>query len=65
MTELKSKYEIVIERLKAQGRVSTIEEGTKDKIVASVEKELNEYRFQNQKRIRESQEEIATVVLTA
>ena len=65
MVELKSKYEIVIERLKAQGLVTTIEESLKDKIVSSVEKELDEYRFQNQRRIRESQEQIATVVLTA
>jgi hypothetical protein len=65
MAELKSKYEIVIERLKAQGLVSTIEESIKDKIVSTVEKELDDYRFENQKRIRESQEQIATVVLTA
>jgi len=65
MPELKSKYDIVIERLKAEGRVTIIDEKKKDEIVATVEKELNEYRFQNQKRIRESQEQIATVVLTA
>jgi hypothetical protein len=65
MAELKSKYEIVIERLKAQGLVSTIEESVKDRIVSTVEKELDNDRFENQKRIRESQEQIATVVLTA
>lgn len=65
MVELKSKYELVLERLIAEGRVSTIDEKQKDAIIAIVEKELEEYRFQNQKKIRESQEEIATVVLTA
>ncbi len=65
MAELKSKYEIVIERLKAEGRVTTIVESKKDAIVAVVEKQLDEYRFQNKKRIRESQEAIASVVLTS
>lgn len=65
MAELKSKYELVLERLKVEGRVSTIDEKKKDQIVAVVERQLDEYRFENQKRIRESQEEIATVVLTA
>jgi hypothetical protein len=65
MTELKSRYELVIERLKGEGRVTLMDEGTKNQIVASVEKDLYEYRFNNQKRIKESQEEIATVVLTS
>jgi len=65
MGELKSKYELIIEELSRQGKVVVISASQKDKIVGAVEKELDEYRFENQKRIRDSQEEIATVVLTA
>ena len=42
-----------------------IESEQVDCIVAVVEEKLDEYRFENQRRIRESQEEIATVILTA
>jgi hypothetical protein len=65
MSELKSKYDILIERLKGEGKVKIIDAAQKDKIVGVVEKELDDYRFENQKRIRDSQEEIATIVLTA
>lgn len=65
MSELKSKYDLLIEKLKAEGKVEVIGEDQKDKIVGVVEKELEDYRFENQKRIKDSQEEIATVVLTA
>lgn len=65
MENLKSKYELLIEKLKQQGKVAVIDEQKKNKIIEEVEKQLNEYRFENQKRIRESHEEIATVVLTA
>jgi hypothetical protein len=65
MVELKSKYDILVERLKSEGKVNVIDESTKDIIVGFVQKELDDYRFENQKRIRDSQEEIANVVLTA
>ena len=65
MSELKSKYDLLIRKLKKAGKVVIIDAGQKDKIVGMAEKELDEYRFENQKKIRESQEEIATVVLTA
>ncbi len=65
MGELKSKYEILIESLAKEGRVSKIEDSKKNEIVSAVEKELDEFRFHNQKRIKESQEQISSVVLTA
>lgn len=65
MNTLKSKYEILIEKLEKKGKIRVIDESQKSKILEKVENDLNEYRFENQKKIRESQEEISTVVLTA
>lgn len=65
MENLKSKYELVLERLDDEGKVTVINEKDKDQILDKVAEELDEYRFENQKKIRESQEEIATVVLTS
>lgn len=65
MNTLKSKYEILIEKLEKEGKIRVIDESQKSKILEKVENDLNEYRFENQKKIRESQEEISTVVLTA
>lgn len=65
MRTLKSKFEVVLERLNNEGKVTIIDETNKGQIIDKVTKELEDYRFNNQKRIRESQEEIATLVLTA
>lgn len=65
MRTLKSKFDIVLERLKDEGKVTEINEASKGQIIEKVTKELEDYRFNNQKKIRESQEEIATIVLTA
>lgn len=65
MADLKSKFELVLERLNEEGKVTVINEQDKDEIMDKVAEELDEYRFENQKKIRESQEEIATVVLTS
>jgi hypothetical protein len=62
MAELKSRFEVLLDRLKKEG---VVKETPKDVIFEKVEKELNEYRFENQKKIRESQEQIATIILTA
>lgn len=65
MRTLKSKFDMVLERLNEEGKVTIIDEQDKSQIIEKVTQELEDYRFNNQKRIRESQEEIATVVLTA
>ena len=65
MEKLKSKYEILVERLRGEGKVEVIGSEIKNKIIEKVESGLDSYRFENQKRIKESQEEISTVVLTA
>lgn len=65
MRTLKSKFDIVLERLSKEGKVTEINELNKGQILEKVTKELADYRFNNQKKIRESQEEIATIVLTA
>ncbi|WP_147678856.1 hypothetical protein [Algibacter pacificus] len=65
MADLKSKFELVLERLNEEGKVTVINEEDKDEIMDKVAEELDEYRFENQKKIRESQQEIATVVLTS
>lgn len=62
---MKTKFEIVVGRLTDEGRVTVIDEERKDEIMEMVTEELDEYRFENQKKIRESQEEIATVILTS
>lgn len=66
MAELKSKFDIIIERLAVKGtNVTVIEDQEKNLIISKVEKTLEDYRFDNQRKIIESQEKIATVVLTA
>lgn len=65
-TKLKSRFREIIESLEKKGEVEIIK--NEDKVIETlkeVEKELNEYRFENQKRIKESIEAIGSVVLTA
>ncbi len=65
-TILKSRFNEIIESLKEKGEVEIIQEEQKvSESLKEVEKELNDYRFENQRRIKESQEDIATVVLTS
>jgi len=65
MAKIKSKYEQLIERFQDEGRVQEVDSEKSEEIIANVEKEVDEYRFENQKRMRESQEEVATVVLNS
>ena len=65
MSELKNEYDIIIEKYSKAGKVVIVEAKEWDEIISAVEKDLEEYRFENQKRIKDSQDEIATVVLTA
>lgn len=65
MSELKSKFEEIVDKLDKEGKVSTLSEEKSAEINQSLQQNLDEYRFENQKKIRESQEEIATVILTA
>ena len=66
-TPLKSRFEEIIESLKKEGSVEVVstDEKVLNTLKEEVEKELDDYRFENQKRIKESQEDIATVVLTS
>lgn len=66
-TNLKSRFEEILDSLKEEGNVEIIEDNGQKVLetLNEVEKELNEYRFENQKRKLESQEDIATVVLTS
>lgn len=63
MKSIKSKYDQLLEKLQNEG--AKIQEKPKDGVIEKVEKALNEYRFENQKKIKDSQEEIATIILTA
>lgn len=65
MSNLKSKFDIIVDDLKKEGKVEHIDDEKIEKVLKQVEEDLEEYRFENQKRIKDSQEEIATVVLTA
>lgn len=65
MTTLKSKYDQIIDRLRAEGKVNEMPENERQELIDAIEKDLEEYRFENQKRILDSQEEITTVVLTS
>ena len=62
---LKSKFDIIVEKLQAEGKVTIMEQAASDVIVSNVEKELDAYRFENQRKVRESQDEISTIILTA
>lgn len=65
MARLVSKYEQLISQLKAEGKVTEMDEQERQDLIDAVEKELEDYRFDNQKRIQESQEQLAKVVLTS
>ena len=60
--QIKSNIEKLLKKLNNPSKLSKSERNT---ILAEVEKELEEYRFENQDRIRKSQEELAKVVLNA
>jgi hypothetical protein len=62
---IKSKYQLLIEKLEEEGKVEKIQEETTVKMLDSIQDEIETYRFENQQRIKDSLEEIATVVLTA
>jgi hypothetical protein len=63
MKTLKSKFDIVLEKLHKEGKVTAVEK--QDEIIEKISKDLEDYRFRNQKKIKDSQEEITTIVLTA
>jgi len=65
-TILKSKFNEIIETLEKKGEFEIIDNGQKViETLQEIEKTLEDYRFDNQRRIKESQEDIATVVLTS
>ena len=65
MSELKGTLDVLIKKLDKQGQVEIIDDKTCEIVFIQVENDLEKYRFENQQRIKDSMEEIATVVLTA
>ncbi|MFS4456081.1 hypothetical protein [Maribacter sp. 2304DJ31-5] len=62
---IKEYYELLIKELKAEAEVTIVDEATTKIIFDSIEEDLEGYRFENQQRIKDSQEDISNVVFTA
>jgi glycerol dehydrogenase-like iron-containing ADH family enzyme len=62
---IKEYYESLIKELKAEAKVIIVDEATTKIIFDGIEEDLEEYRFENQQRIKDSQEDISNVVFTA
>ena len=62
---IKEYYQLLIKELKAEAEVKIIDEATTKLIFEGIEEDLEEYRFENQQRIKDSQEDISNVVFTA
>lgn len=62
---IKEYYELLIQELKAEAEVKIVDEATTKRIFDGIEEDLEEYRFENQQRIKDSQEDISNVVFTA
>ncbi len=61
----KEYLEMLIEEMKADVKVTILDEETTEKIFSEIEDDIEGYRFENQQRIKDSQKEIADVVFTA
>jgi len=55
---IKEYYELLIKELKAEAEVKIVDEATTKIIFDGIEEELEEYKFENQQRIKDSQEDI-------
>ncbi|AZQ59318.1 hypothetical protein EJ994_11055 [Maribacter sp. MJ134] len=62
---IKEYYELLIKELKAEAEVKIVDEATTKIIFDGIEEDLEEYKFENQQRIKDSQEDISNVVFTA
>ncbi|WP_289022317.1 hypothetical protein [uncultured Salegentibacter sp.] len=64
-TSTKKHLEDLIEELEANVKVTVVDEETTEKIFNEIEGDIEEYRFENQQRIKDSQKEMADFVFTA
>jgi hypothetical protein len=65
MKDLQSIVEVLIKKMDKENQVEIINESRFDDVLIQVENDVEDYRFENQQKIKDSLEEISTVVLTA
>ena len=65
MKTLQSTAEVIIKKMQKANEVEIIDESTYEDVFTQVENDLEEYRFENQQKIKDSLEEISTIVFTA
>ncbi|MBN1969735.1 MAG: hypothetical protein JW870_10235 [Candidatus Delongbacteria bacterium] len=65
MKTLLSDAEVTVRRMQKNKQVEIIDESTYEDVFEQIESDLEEYRFENQQKIKDSLEEISTIVFTA
>ncbi|HET8885606.1 MAG TPA: hypothetical protein VFM70_04545 [Salinimicrobium sp.] len=61
----KEYFELLIKELDADAEVTIVDQDTTRKIFDEIEEDIEMYRFENQQKIKDSQEEMANVVFTS
>ncbi|MCA6363945.1 MAG: hypothetical protein IM638_12975 [Bacteroidetes bacterium] len=65
MTKLKSNFERTLQELQEKGIIGEIIREDKDQIMKRIEEEMHEFRLENQKRIHQSEKDMASIILNA
>ncbi len=60
----KEYYENLIKELEVDATVKVLDDETTEKIFDGIDEDLEEFKIENQKRVKESLEEISRVVFT-
>jgi len=62
---IKEYYENLIKELEADATVKVLDDETTEKIFSEIDEDLEEFKVENQKRVKESLEKISNVVFTS
>jgi len=62
---IKENYENLIKELDAEAIVKVLDDETTQKIFNGIDEDLQEFKIENQRRIKESEDKISNVVFTS
>lgn len=62
---IKEYYENLIKELEAEATVKILDDETTEKIFNGIDEDLEEFKVENQKRVKETLEKISNVVFTS
>lgn len=65
MTKLKSNFERTLQELQEKGIIGEVIREDKDQFMKKIEDDLQEFRLENQKRIHQSEKDMASIILNA